>query len=269
MLILSILVASSANAGVVLTFENHVGDTQGQTMVMKVEGLRLRMDLPSEQDGASTSMIFLGDEDRLLAVNHSEKSYFQLDEETVTALADRLGGGMEQAMAAMQEQLKNLPPEQRAVAEKMMKERMPQMAGASQVAVAKPDIRRTSNRATVAGVACVDFEVWRGGVREQVMCVADWSKVPDARQAMAAMEAMAGFSERVLGVLQEKMGGQLGMPSNPFAELEALGGLPIRVREYDGGVLSSESILTSIVSGSVPTSLLSEPAGYRRTQMGM
>jgi hypothetical protein len=268
MLMLSFLVASSASAGVVMTFENRVGQDQGKAMVMSVEGLRLRMDLPADPNG-SNSMIFLGDEDRLLALNHSDKTYFELDEETLSGLGDQLGGAMEQAMAALQEQLKNVPPEQREMVERMMKEQMPKMAQAGAAPISEAEIRRTSERGSAAGVTCTDYELWRDGNREQVFCVAEWSKVPEAHQAMEAMNALADFYSRVMASFQQKLGGQFAMPANPFGELEKLGGLPVRVRQYEDGALVSESVLQSIVSAPVERSLLSAPAGYSRSTMGM
>ncbi len=268
MMILWALVASTANAGVVLTFESRIGEDAGENMVMSVEGLRIRMDLPADDRGEAGTMIFQGDRDRLLAVDDAEKSYIQIDQESVDGIGDQIGGAMEQAMAAMKEQLENLPPEQRAAVEKMMKQQMPQLSQAAPVTAAKPEVRRTSSNDRVAGINCVDHEIWIDGEREQVLCVARWSDVPAAREAEKAMKALADFYDGVMASFQKSIGGQFPMPSNPFSELDELGGFPVRARHYEGNELTSESVLQSISSQQIDAAVLDVPADYRRTQMG-
>ena len=71
-------------------------------------------DMPSGEKGA---FLFDGVKQVVWIVNYDKKTYTEM---TKTDL-DRMGQQMTEAMAKMQEAMKNLPPEQRAQMEQMMK----------------------------------------------------------------------------------------------------------------------------------------------------
>jgi hypothetical protein len=83
------------------------------------------------------TVVFDGAKQVLWLINDGRKSYSEMTKADV----DRMGVQLNDAMAKMQEQLKGLPPEQRAQIEAMMKGRgMPGMAGGAQ---AKTEYRKT------------------------------------------------------------------------------------------------------------------------------
>lgn len=67
------------------------------------QGGMLRIE-PYQEGGAAIAMIFR--DDALLILNHQDKSYFRMDQQTVAQLSSQISEAMQQ----MQEQLKNLPP---------------------------------------------------------------------------------------------------------------------------------------------------------------
>ena len=115
----------SARAGVVYEMSNtdHVGGVAGQAMLSRVlvDGDNLKMSWPDDASGEKGEMIFRADKKEMIMVDHKKRQYFVFDQTTL----DEIAAKMNQAM----EMLKNVPPAQRAMMEKMMKGSMPQMGG--------------------------------------------------------------------------------------------------------------------------------------------
>ena len=116
--------------------------------------------------GDGQTVVFDGAKQVLWLINDGRKSYSEMTK----AEADRMGGQLNDAMAKMQEQLKSLPPEQRAQIEAMMKGRgMPGMAGG---APAKTEYRKTGAD-KVGTWACDKYEGTRGGQKVTELCTVD------------------------------------------------------------------------------------------------
>ena len=62
----------------------------------------------------------------MVMLDKAKNKYQEIDEQTMDQMAHQMSGAMAQMDAAM----KNMPPEQRAMMEKMMKGKMPQAAAA-------------------------------------------------------------------------------------------------------------------------------------------
>ena len=159
-LFLALLVASPLWAGVVFEVETTYRDRVESTAT-SVEGRNLKMEIASKSQRDKGEMIYRGERREMVVVDHEDKSYVVMDEEAMKQIAGQVG----QAMAQMQEALKNVPEGQREMVEKMMKERMPQAQAPQRP---KSELKKTSERATHNGYPCVKYEVQRGGrkVRE-------------------------------------------------------------------------------------------------------
>ena len=110
---------SSAYAGVSLDLvrTDAEGNETERTRISS-QGGKLRMDSDGGPFSSAVSMIFLGD--RFLVVDHDEKNYIIMDE----AMLNEVSVKMNEAMKQMEAQLAKMPPEQREMAEQMMKGQM-------------------------------------------------------------------------------------------------------------------------------------------------
>jgi hypothetical protein len=104
----------AAGAGILVT-ERTITGTTAQTGRVQIEGSRMRVESLGTE-GPRQTTIFDGGRQVLWIVNDDQKTY----REMTKADMDRVGGQMAGAMAQRQEQMKNMPPEQRAMMEKMM-----------------------------------------------------------------------------------------------------------------------------------------------------
>ena len=103
-------------------------------------------------------------------VNYREGSYTTAK---VQEYAHMIQVAMKNATRAMDEALKDLPPEQREMMEKMMRSRMPQADKKSEACVEpRIELRKTGRKATIAGHPSISYEVLADGKPESEMWIA-------------------------------------------------------------------------------------------------
>jgi len=258
--------AAPANPGVVMEIE--VKDlTSGGTpevMTARIEGTNARMQVVSGGQGVPGEVIFRGDRSEMLMIDHGQKSYVVMDEATIERLAGQLGDAMKQMEAA----LANVPPEQRAMVEQMMRGRG--MGAAAAAPRPAPELRRTSERAEHSGFSTVKYEVLVEGRKTREFWVTDWNNIDGFQEAQPAFEAMAAMMKRLLDVLaQSPLGNLADMDTGGYEYMTELGGFPVLTREFGStGELETETTLRSIRRESIPASEFQPPEGYRQQQIG-
>lgn len=223
---------------------------------ISIQDGKLRVDVPAMSNTPATTMI-LADED-LLILNEAEGSFYRITPATIEELGQALGQVNDQlsaAMEQMQAQLANLPPQQREMMERMMRDRMPNMAAMTEAA---PPVRiEQGGGQTVGGYACTDYSIYAGETLVQELCAADFDDVPGATEMAAVIGRMAGFFER----LREAMPPALqGMQNNPFDTMSQIEGFPVRTRTYVNGGLQQELVLSAAETRDLPASLFEVPA---------
>jgi hypothetical protein len=144
------------------------GDESKQQIAMQANQMKTLMLNPE----GKPEMAFVVDlnNDTVTQVNYRERSYTTAK---VQEYAQMIQAAMKNAKSALDEALKDLPAEQREVMEKMMRSRMPQ-AGAKSKACAEPriEMRKTGQKATIAGHQSINYEVLADGKTESEMWIA-------------------------------------------------------------------------------------------------
>ncbi len=259
------LFAMPAQAGVVFEVEttDHGGSSRGTTTTQAyIEGKNLRIEIAAGRGSSESEALYRGDRREMVVVDHGDKTYRVIDQQTMAEIA----GQVNSAMSQIEEALKNVPEDQRAMVEQMMKQRMPQAAAPRRPAA---QLRRTGERATHAGYPCVKYEVLRDGRKIREMWVTDWSNVEGGTEAVDAFEGMAEFFQELLDSIPD-FGGGSGSPmdDNPFVHMRDIGGFPVVTREFDeDGSLESESTLRSSQRRTLDPAEFEPPAGYKRREM--
>ncbi len=131
---LLILVVTCASphllAGVVLEMiTKDASGTQTETSTIYVEAGKVRLDNLGGNSNSEMTMIFR--DEQMLMLNHQEKTYVVMDE----TMFDQINAQMSDVMKQMEAQLANVPPEQRAMMEQMMKGHMETLAPVPQQVV--------------------------------------------------------------------------------------------------------------------------------------
>jgi len=216
------------------------------------QGDKLRIDSDGGPFSSDVSMIFLGD--RFLVIDHDEQSYIIMDEAMLNEVSAKMNAAMEQ----MKAQLEKMPPEQRAMAEQMMKS---QMAALSNMESAPPPRVEAVGPGEWGGTPCTRYVVFEGPDKSQDVCAAALNQVEGSAEMMQSFMKMAGFVQK----LSESLPGPLAasMATNPGAVIEKINGFPIHSIDYSLGEVTGESRLESIEEEALDDSLFAAPEGYR------
>lgn len=261
---LSLAITSLVHAGSVIEFETR--DLQSNppiagTVVISSQGSMTRMDVISAASGGSATMIFNGSTDELTILEPGEMRYFVMTRAQMDAMAVQMTAAMKQ----MEASLAAMPPEQRAMAEKMMQGRMP----APQPSRPASTVSKSGGSDTVAGHDCENYVVNSGGRKIRDMCVTDWDEIDGGRDVADALMEFADF----FASMRESFSGMGGMADvsqqqDMFEHLKALGGYPVLSRDYDEtGAVTSESRVTSARQENVDESIFRPPPGYQKQEM--
>lgn len=215
-----------------------------ETAIIIKDG-KVRMNSP-EADGWS---IFDSKTKTLTAVNSAEKSYTVLDEETMR----QVSGQMSAAMQEMKKQLDEMPPEQRAMMEKMMGG----MANAGKKMVeTKTD--RTGKTLQKGGYQCEQVFMSVGSISRSELCVVDMNKIDIPAGDRNTLDAMQEHMQALSESLSDTFGTDLKF------DFESMGGMPVYMkqdRERSGEVLKEVS------HSGIDASLFEIPEGFREEKV--
>jgi hypothetical protein len=250
------------------TVENYAEDNQffeareSYVTVTKVEGNRMRMDTQGMDGTLASTVIFLGETDEMYMIDHEEKSYMVFDREQIEALGQQLS----QAMQQMQEALAQVPPEQRAMMERMMKDKM---GDANQKPPSPPVVTDLGEGGSVNGIACQWKQVTRDGVLSEKACVCDQGEIAGGDEMVAIAHEMRDFAEALMQMAQSASslpmvgGGTVG--DFGAAMTADLGGFPLISENYDGEEkLMQRSTFESADEMAIPDEEFTPPNGYKR-----
>jgi len=264
-LLCACFVSYQAVAGAVLTTETkeyHVDPPAVGTTSMLADGGLLRVEIDSVSSSEDGLIIYRSDRNEMLVADSERLEYYVIDEQTMNQMAAQISDAMKQ----MDEMMKTLPPDQRAMAEQMMKQQMPALQSATK---APSTLQKTGKSDTINGYDCEYYEVLNDGRKSREMCVAKWSDIEGGEEAVDAMIGMGKFFESMHDAFSEAAGtGFMGRQQEVFAHMRQLGGYPVYARDYDdSGVLEGESTLKSSHSEAIDAAMFEPPAGYRRQEM--
>jgi hypothetical protein len=266
LLLLALISTTATHAGVIyeMTNTDYIDGVASDTASshVAIDGNNLKMSLPEKKTGREGEMIFQGDKGRMLMIDHQRQQYFILDKATI----DQINAQMNQAM----EMIKNVPPAQREMMEKMMKGRMPQMKAPAKKQV---EIKKTSERKKLNGYETVKYEVFEDGRKKSEYWVADWEEIKGSENALRAFKSMSSFFSEIMNTFSSGPMGDMiqgKFDSNWMGQLEKLNGFPVVTRTFDSdGKLLSESALGSAKKADFHESYFQAPKSYKRQEMNM
>lgn len=255
-----------AEAGTAYLMETKAaGGESSDTMSarMSVEGPNLLVDVVQGSGGGSgmpDQFMFLGDEEKMMVIDHRNKTFTVMDKETMKAMSEMMSGGMEKMI---QEALKDVPEEQRAEIEKMMREQMGQAGGGAKAKPSPIEYSKTGQSGEQQGIACEQYVGKQDGAVISELCVADWDDIKGGSDARDTFKAMAAFWQEAFGSMMAEAG------ENPMMMFDKIDGFPVIAREMNGDKVASETVLKSVEDADVKPEAFQPPAGYTQQQMGM
>jgi hypothetical protein len=217
---------------------------------VQLEKTRMRADVTGPM-GEKMATIFDSTKQILWVVNYDRKSYMEMTKADV----DRTAGQLNAAMSQMQEQLKNMPPAQRAQIEAMMRGRGIGPAAANR---ARPQYRKTGSD-KVGRWSCDKYEGFQNEQKVSELCTVD-PKVLNLTPADLEIT-------RQLGSFFETL-----MPQNAAAlfrigsDDQGFSGVPVRSVMIDGGQQATIE-MKEITRQNFADSTFALPEGFQKQQM--
>ena len=257
--LLSFVVAGPSLADSILEFQS-TEFSQGQPVVGTVQisasGKDTRLEIVSVSSAEAGGMIFHGDRNEMIILDHAQGNYMIIDQDRMNAMASQVS----EAMSQMQEALAAMPPEQRALAEQMMQKRFPAEAPKK----SPNTINDLGSHGEVAGIACRNYEVIRDGRKVRELCVSEWDDIEGGQETAAALKGVAEFFEG----MRKAFSGAGGMDAfdrqqELFGHMNELDGYPVLYRDFNAsGALERQVLLTSAREDDLSPGFYAPPATY-------
>lgn len=213
-----------------------------------------RMRIESGGPGQNQVILFRGDKKVMWIYDTVQ----QTAQEITAADIQQAGRTMENAMAQMQAQMAQMPPEQRRMMEQMMQgqmARMPQMGQPEKTIYSK-----TGSGIKVGQWTCDRYEGFRNGVKVKELYTIDGARFGLTQESLSIMQEMARFFKPLT-----KGGKTAG--ADFLAEDSAVKGLPVRVVTFHNGAQTAVTNITAIASKKFAASLFDLPGGIQPTRL--
>ncbi len=259
LMLVFVLTSPGAVAGVVMDMITKDGSGQ-QTEASKIyaQSEMVRIDRVGGNNGAQMSMIFR--DDIFLMINHNDKTYAVIDD----AMLEQIGSRISSAMQQMEAQLAQIPPEQRAMVEKMMQGQMQGMLP-QQDAASTPRLRVERGESSEwKSYPCVKYSVYTGEVKSEEICAASHNAIEGVDDVMQGFRKMSEFLKKLTESLPAAFG---GMAENPMNMLEQIDGFPVHTLHFENGELRGETSLDSVTEQMLEESMFVAPAGYAKQDL--
>lgn len=214
---------------------------QAGEMTMRLEGALARVEMETSGVGAGATFIFRGDRNLAWLIDDEVKTATEIGPADIVRIAAML--------KALEEQLKALPPEQRAMAEAMIGQVLPFRKQVT------PVFSRVSGDEKVGAWTTDYYEGRADGEKVAAAWVAGWNQLGVGPADLRVLDAMADFFGGITGLL----------PDFRADGLRSLGieGFPVRMTGYGQG-RETEMEIGAIERREFAPALFEIPAGYER-----
>jgi hypothetical protein len=220
---------------------------QGKTSTNQIQLTKTHMRAETRASGESMAFVFDEAAQTARVINLEKKSYTEMNRGMMQQ--------MQQQIAQVQEQLKNLPPQQRAMMEQMMRGRGG-MPGAGAAAAKLQYKQSGSDR--VGQWSCTKYDGFQGAEKVIEICAVDpkdFGVTPaDFEIAKHLAEFLAGFIPQAANQI---------VVAGTTAD-QGFNGIPVRRTTIVNGKPDTVSEIKELRREAIPASVFEVPAGFRR-----
>jgi hypothetical protein len=227
----------------ILVVERATRGSSTRTGQMQIEPQRMRAEITDPQ-GRLQVVIFDGAKQVMWLIDPANKTYREMTKADV----DRLGGQVNAALAKLQEQLKNLPPAQRAQIEAAMKAR-------GLAAAQKTDFRRAGTD-KVGRWTCAKYDGYQNDEKTSEVCTVEPKEIGFMPSDFAVTRQLSEFFRSLVPQSAELF--TVGV-----ADDQGFSGIPVR-RVTGTGPDRMINETAEIRRDTFADSLFAVPAGFKR-----
>ncbi len=188
-------------------------------------------------------------------VNTQARTYEKMDKATMQQEAARLNT----MLSGMKAQMASMPPERRAMVQKMI-DRFEGNAGAE--AMPQVTFVDAGKDETSGSYRCHVWEMRVGDQADMQYCVVPWSSVPGGDQAEAAWKQVTAMTKDMMSAVS--LPGLSRMANDRMKAFSDPHGFPVVTRQISDGKPMSEEVVTSIQQQSIPADRFEIPKGFKQ-----
>lgn len=244
--VVTLLTAGTLHAQGVVMVQEETRDGKTSTNQIQMDASHMRME--SHASGRHSAFVFDAPAKVARILNLEQQTYVEIDQAQMQQ--------MRQQMTAMQEKLKNLPPQQREMFEQMMRGR-----GGMGAPPPPPEYKQTGAD-KVGAWPCTKYEAYTAGRKTAEICAAD----PGVFGLSASDFAVATQLGEFVRSMVPEMGDQTVMFG--AASEQGFSGVPVRRTTFVDGKVTATSEIKEFRRAPVPASAWEVPAGFKRQEMG-
>jgi hypothetical protein len=225
--------AGHSIAGVVLTGQSvdFRDNNEVTDFTMLVDASRLRTNMKGKDVDASVIFHVEGEDYKMMVVDNTKKEYRVIDRKTMQEINEKVGG----AMAQMQEQMKKMTPEQRAMMEKLMG----RMGGTRQGQPPSPPetVFQKTGPGNVNGRDCTKYDGLSEGQKISELCAAPPDSLNLTSSDLAVFEKMGAIFEEMTKSLRQL---PYFRSSSPKLIEKQIDGIPVQQIQFENGQQTSK-----------------------------
>jgi len=244
-LILALSAASLHAQGLTLVEQQ---TREGKTTTNQIQLDKTHMKAESHASGEGMAFVF--DEGAQVArvINMDRKTYMELNR----AFMEQMQG----QLAQVQEQLKNLPPDQRAVLEQALRGRGAAL-GSAEAQAPKFEYRQTGSD-RVGQWTCTKYEGYQGSQKLAEICTVDPKALGIGPADFEVAKHLADFLKEFL----PQAANQVLVAGTPADQ--GFSGVPVRRTTFVNGKPETVSEIKEVRHEAIPASAFDVPAGFKR-----
>ena len=235
--LLSLVIAVPSLADSVLrlqTTEFNQGEPIVGTVQISTAGANTRLEIISVSSAEAGGMIFNGENNEMIILDHLQAQFMVIDQERMDAMAAQVSEDMTQ---------------ENAVA----------------ATVRSPDtINALGSHGVVADIECKTYEVVRDGRKVRELCVSDWDDIDGGQETAEALRDVTEFFESMRQAYSSTGAMEVfDRQQELFGHMAELDGYPVLYRDFSpGGSLLRQTILTSARQEELSPEFFEPPKGY-------
>jgi uncharacterized protein YneF (UPF0154 family) len=255
-----LLAASSLAAAQGIVIVEQHGPAQGEpTAATKIHAEGNRLFIETQRDGKKQGIVYLGDAKVMRMIDYGNKTYREMTEQDF----QRMGDSMAQMRQMMDEKLKNMPPQQREMVEKMMKQKMGAMPGAGQ-APSPVVYTKVASGQSVRQWKCDRYEGTRDGQKVWDVCAVDFAQFGVQPSDLQVFQSMA---EMFKSMAPQGMDDMFKIGFEGQQNKQGFSGVPVERMSYRNGAPDEKFEITEVTHQNIDDALFEVPPGFEKKEM--
>jgi hypothetical protein len=249
---------ATAADGVLIAMKMTNGSNPPQTNQIQIDQRRMRMAI-TDTNGNQAGIMFDGTKQVMTIIDDTHKTYSELTKADLDAISAQLSG----AMAQMDSMMKNMPPEQRAQMEAMMK-KAGRSTGPAPTSP-KVDYKKVGT-GTVGKWTCDKYEGFVNGQKTNEVCTVDPKALGFTEADFAVTREMADFFKQFQQFSPAGAGqGQVFVMGKP--ETQGFSGIPVRSVSTSATGNQVVNELTDVHRQAFTDATFTVPSDYKKNDL--